>query len=302
MLGSAMIAHGTTRPDRPPLVAPDQIEHHQADMSVTVGGEVTLGALQEHLAATGQWLPIDGSPDLTIGQAVETNSTGPLRLGYGAWRDLLLGAQFVTPDGRQITAGGRTLKNVAGYDLTKLTVGQDRELARVIAITARTYRRPTHALLVQLGHDRRIGDLLPTPLRPQWAMRTSAGLECGYLGDERTIAYIEQQITTIHPRSVTHRSLEQDIADRAARWRWPVEGMTRLMVPPASVEQIVAEIPNSTWVADPAHGVILTTEPPPNRPGLRGTRLVNGNLVPIGLTDSEVRLHERLRRAMGSST
>src|SRR5690606_9341359 len=155
-----------------------------------------------------QWLPIDGSADLPIAQAVQTNSTGPLRLGYGAWRDLLLGAQFVTPDGRRITAGGRTLKNVAGYDLTTLTVGQDGEFARVIAITARTYRRPTHALLVTMGPDRRIADLLPTPLRPQWAMLTPTGLQCGYLGDQRMIAYIEQEIVALKPISLTHRSVE----------------------------------------------------------------------------------------------
>src|SRR5688500_14037026 len=92
-------------------------------MSATIAADVTLAQVQNALAPTGQWLPIDGQPDLPIGQLVETNSSGPLRLGYGHWRDLLLGAQFHNGSGDLITAGGRTVKNVAGYDLTKFMVG-----------------------------------------------------------------------------------------------------------------------------------------------------------------------------------
>src|SRR5207344_1331571 len=97
---------------------------HVEDLSATFAADVTLGAAQAKLREHGQWLPIDGGNDETLGALVERNSTGPLRLGFGAWRDLLLGAQFTNGDGELITAGGRTVKNVAGYDLTKLMVGQ----------------------------------------------------------------------------------------------------------------------------------------------------------------------------------
>ena len=63
-----------------------------------------------------------------LGRLVEHNSSGPLRLGYGAWRDLLLGCQFHNGRGELITAGGRTVKNVAGYDLTKFMVGQGKTI------------------------------------------------------------------------------------------------------------------------------------------------------------------------------
>ena len=68
--------------------------------------------------------------------ALEMNSTGPLRLGFGAWRDLLLGAQFYNGRGELITAGGRTVKNVAGYDLTKFMVGQRGVFGRLLTLTA----------------------------------------------------------------------------------------------------------------------------------------------------------------------
>src|SRR5580765_2225140 len=104
-----------SRTDRTPLVQPGQIDHHVADMSATVAADVPLRRLQETFAAAGQWLPVDGDPERSVGELVSMNSTGPLRLGYGAWRDLLLGAQLHNGRGELITAGGRTVKNVSGY-------------------------------------------------------------------------------------------------------------------------------------------------------------------------------------------
>src|SRR5436305_3441564 len=112
------------RPQRERLVQPGQIEHFVADLTVTASADVTLEQLQHTLARGDQWLPIDGNPKRTLGELVESNSTGPLRLGFGAWRDMLLGVQFTTRSGRRITAGARTMKNVAGYDLSKFMVGQ----------------------------------------------------------------------------------------------------------------------------------------------------------------------------------
>src|SRR5687767_4207407 len=109
------------------------------DMYAIVAADVALARVQETLAAKGQWLPIDGDPNTTVGQLIETNSTGPLRLGYGHWRDLLLGAQFTNGRDELISAGGRTMKNVAGYDLTKFMVGQRGVFGKLVTITTRTY-------------------------------------------------------------------------------------------------------------------------------------------------------------------
>ena len=178
------------RPQRPPLVAPGEIEHHVADLTVTAAADVTLAELQQKLGEQDQWLPIDGEPSQPVGKLIETNSTGPLRLGFGAWRDLLLGMQFTIGDGRLITAGGRAMKNVAGYDLTKFMVGQFGMLGQIVTITARTNKRPAAALLAKFDRsDKLIGELLPTSSRPQWAMLAEGFLWCGYLGDEKTITF-----------------------------------------------------------------------------------------------------------------
>ena len=71
------------------------------------------------------WLALDppGRPDRSLGSIVATATSGPLRHGFGPVRDHVLGCTVATGDGRLVKAGGRVVKNVAGYDLTKLQVG-----------------------------------------------------------------------------------------------------------------------------------------------------------------------------------
>src|SRR4029450_1991545 len=64
-----------------------------------------------------------GRPDRTVGSMVASATAGPLRQGFGAVRDHILGCTVATRHGRLVKAGGRVVKNVAGYDLTKLQVG-----------------------------------------------------------------------------------------------------------------------------------------------------------------------------------
>ena len=93
---------------------------HDGDLAA----DVTLGDAQRKLADIGQWLPVDGPAEASLGGLVDVNSTGPLRLGYGAGETCCWAASSPTRRGELITAGGRTVKNVAGYDLTKFMVGQ----------------------------------------------------------------------------------------------------------------------------------------------------------------------------------
>jgi glycolate oxidase FAD binding subunit len=153
---------------------------HVRDMTATIAADVTLGDVQVAMAEQHQWLPIDGDPSRPLGELIEHNSSGPLRLGYGAWRDLLLGVQFINHRGELITAGGRTVKNVAGYDLTKLMVGQHRQLGKIVTLTTRTYRRPAGAVVATFPPDLSlVQSLLPTPLKPQWMLLSPDALTCG---------------------------------------------------------------------------------------------------------------------------
>src|SRR5205823_9536292 len=143
-------------------------------------------AAQTKLREHGQWLPIDGDVNATLGSLVERNSTGPLRLGFGAWRDLLLGVQFTNGAGELITAGGRTVKNVAGYDLTKFMVGQYGIFGKLVTLTTRAYKAPAGAGLATFSPNLKMLEaLMTTPCRPQWTVRTADTLYCGYVADAK---------------------------------------------------------------------------------------------------------------------
>jgi hypothetical protein len=248
------------RPPRKPLVAAGEIDHHIADLSATIAADLTLTHVQEQLARHEQWLPIDGDPSTTMGRLVAQNSTGPLRLGYGAWRDLLLGCQFTNGRGDLITAGGRTMKNVAGYDLTKLMVGQCGTLGCIVTITTRTYRRPVGAILATFDADvRRVNSLLPTPLRPQWMAMTGQSLLCGFFGDEPTLEFYEANLRRAEPRSIVVRSLAEDTEDRRQLWTHPTaSGIAfRASVPPLRVLEFAASAGLDTWTADPVFGIVV---------------------------------------------
>jgi glycolate oxidase FAD binding subunit len=99
------------------------IEHAAGDLIVVVGAGRRLDDLQDDLAGSGQCLGVDPPRRGTVGGLVATASTGPARLLHGPVRDLLIGVTFVRADGVVAHAGGKVVKNVAGYDIGKLLTG-----------------------------------------------------------------------------------------------------------------------------------------------------------------------------------
>ena len=96
-----------------------------ADLVATVQAGASMDAVRRRLAEHGMWLAVDppGRPERTLGSVIATGTSGPLRHGFGPVRDHILGCTVVTGDGRIVKPGARVVKNVAGYDLTKLHVG-----------------------------------------------------------------------------------------------------------------------------------------------------------------------------------
>lgn len=128
------------------------IAHEAADMTVTVDAGVTLAALAEVLAATGQWLPFDppGRDRVTIGGLIAGDLNGPLRLSQGKVRDSLIGITVALADGSVAKGGGRVVKNVAGYDLAKLFTGSAGTLGVIVEATFKIRPRPEGTQVVWL--------------------------------------------------------------------------------------------------------------------------------------------------------
>ena len=129
----------------------DFIEYDQDNQFITVGSGVTLAALQEKLGENNQWLPIRPpffKPDSTTGSIVAMAAVGPERLAYGAPRDMLLGLQYIDSSGSMVSAGGKVVKNVAGYDMTRLMTGSLGTLGFITETTWKISTRPEICKLV----------------------------------------------------------------------------------------------------------------------------------------------------------
>ncbi len=129
------------------------IDYPARDMTITVQAGITLAALQAELAKEGQWLPVDVAlPEkATLGGALALNQSGPRRYGYGTLRDYVIGISFVTDDGVEVRAGGRVVKNVAGYDLMKLQIGAVGTLGVITQVTLKVKPKPEASVGVCFG-------------------------------------------------------------------------------------------------------------------------------------------------------
>ena len=101
------------------------VAHVPADLTITVAAGTPFSELREALARHGQFLPLDPphADAATIGGIIAANSSGFWRARYGGVRDMLIGTTIALADGTLARAGGRVVKNVAGYDLNKLLIG-----------------------------------------------------------------------------------------------------------------------------------------------------------------------------------
>ncbi|MFL5929237.1 MAG: FAD-binding oxidoreductase [Gaiellaceae bacterium] len=128
-------------------------EHEPGDLTCIVGARMRLNALQEALARHGQRLSLDPPGDPTLEECVLDDLSGPLRHRFGRMRDLVIGITVTLPDATRASAGGKVVKNVAGYDLGKLFCGSRGRLGRVEQLALRLHPLPaaTRSVTVDAG-------------------------------------------------------------------------------------------------------------------------------------------------------
>ena len=136
-----------------------------ADLTITVRAGTSLSEIAATTGERNQWLPLDpfGSQDGTIGATIATASAGPLSSHFGLARDLVLGLEFVNGRGEIVRAGGKVVKNVAGFDLSRLLTGSWGSLGVITEITLRLYALPEveRSFVINLsGSEKQIASLL----------------------------------------------------------------------------------------------------------------------------------------------
>ncbi|MCM3905352.1 MAG: FAD-binding oxidoreductase [Pyrinomonadaceae bacterium] len=225
------------------------LDHEPADLVASAQAGVTLTDFNETLARGGQWLPLD-PPDngrATLGGVVATGLAGVQRCGYGMPRNFVIGMRVVLPDGKLVKAGGRVVKNVAGYDLCKLFTGSYGTLGLIAELTFKLRPRPAKEVtvlatgsfeailrVVQSVHEARLFpvavELVSSALGHQLGIETTAGdvlLLARFAGIAKTVSYQLEEATALIRDAGEFASIEIESNDRDL-WRRLAASATKL--------------------------------------------------------------------------
>lgn len=244
------------------------IEHDDANLTATVQAGLKVAPLQKILAQRNQFLAMDPpNPGLaTIGGTVAANINGARRMLHGGVRDLVIGMKMVLATGEQIKAGGKVVKNVAGYDMCKLFVGSLGTLGVITEVTFKLAPIPeSAATLVAFGPLsqglRLVNELSQSTLLPAALAILSAdvfkatnfsftmpAVAVWAEGFEEAVARHLREVQELAGRTgltaeifrgETHQRLWESVCDFSTRG----EGVVyRLTIPLASVAEVVAQI------------------------------------------------------------
>ena len=224
--------------------APSGIEWIQpAEMTIRCGAATPVGDVDAALAEHGQQVAIPSGG--TVGGALATGRSGIRRLGYGAMRDTLLQAQYVSAAGEIVKAGGPTVKNVSGFDLCRLLVGSRGTLGFIGDVILRT--RPKSLFERWFRSDRDPWELLTDLYRPTTVLWDGETTWVLLEGDEGDILHEAERLTLVP--TVGGPPLPE-----GARWSMPPSELVSLRV--ATPGSFVAEI---------GVGIVHHTRPRPER-------------------------------------
>lgn len=262
------------------------LEYEPADLTATVEAGCTLATFNRIAAGHRQFIPLDpfGEETATLGGIVATASSGPLRCAYGTPRDWLIGIRVVHPNGGVSKAGGKVVKNVAGYDLCKLYTGSFGSLAIIAEMSFKLRTTPpVEKTLVFYAHDvaslcslaLRISDSDVQPsamelLAPSSDYSLPVETNCfalvlRFLNEAETI---ESQIRDASRLGSEFKYALLTDADAGAFWREYRHGETdeqwkfslRISALPADLHAVINDLtqllPQSTWRAHAANGVV----------------------------------------------
>jgi glycolate oxidase FAD binding subunit len=242
----------------------NRVWHYEADdLTVTVEPGMKFGDFQHFVGRQGLWLPLDppGGARASLGGIVATNATGPLRLYYGAPRDMVLGMKIATVEGKVVKAGGRVVKNVAGYDIAKLLIGSHGTLGVIVdtsfklfplPVERATFVIPAGTLGIARDLRRRILHSPLTPLRMVLLDARAAGLTLAGTPLERPVKEPEIWLEMAGSPRVMERC-HRELADFAKAAGTPLQRFAS-----EDAETIWARIADlQSWLPDRSPGVVI---------------------------------------------
>jgi len=267
------------------------VEHDDANLTATVGAGMPLADMQEIVGRRKQFLPFDPPHQTraTVGGIVAANLNGPRRSCYGSVRDLVIGMKVALASGERIKAGGKVVKNVAGYDMCKLFVGSLGTLGILTEVTLRMAPIPeTAATVVAAGALPKVlqfvDELSRSPLLPAAVALMNSRALGAEQNDWRAAIGCEGFAETVTRHLADSQALAQHVGlgaevlgDNADGQLWdrvrdfPLQTgrvVYRVTVPRASVAESVRAIQDGNGsesqpaiLSDPLTGTLWVAEP-----------------------------------------
>jgi glycolate oxidase FAD binding subunit len=192
------------------------VEHAAGDL-ITV---VRAGTPMADVTLGGQQLALDVPfPGATVGGTVAANTSGPRRMLYGTVRDLLIGVTVVRPDGTVTRAGGKVVKNVAGYDLGKLYTGSYGTLGLITECVFRLHPLPAAASVVRTRlADAAAADRLGAAILNAQVVPSALEIDAAPAGDVEVAVLVEGSPAGVRDRAATVARLFGDAAEGHPDW------------------------------------------------------------------------------------
>ena len=238
------------------------VDHQPDDLTVVVQGGATLGGIAGVLGPHRQMAVLPTSPShATIGGLLAAGRSGYHRLRFGPSRDHVLEVTLVTGDGRIVTAGGRVVKNVQGFDLMRLAVGSLGAVGVIARVCLKLWPMPLATATVRIEDPVVAG----RAFRPWAVLETESG-------------------TTVHLAGTPEDVAAQGAAlggEAVVGHVWPELGgeddLFEVRVPPSELPEAVRRLPDGTrFVAQ--HGVGIV-EVAVDAPALRAWAEARGGAV-----------------------
>lgn len=253
-------------------------EYVPGNLTMTVRAGTTLQEIAEIAGAENQWLPLDpfGDDAGTIGATVATSSYGPLVTAFGTPRDLVLGVEAVLGSGDVVRGGGRVVKNVAGYDLSRLLTGSWGTLGAITEVTLRLFAKQEAeaTILVQLPEKRRAAEKLLAGIRSApvypWAMElldaqcartlnvgNDSVLALRFGGNENVVMAQLAAIKSLYPAQEIAGDFWKSLTRMKHGWSMRISGLpSRLFDTFDSAARLIASVGAGMRTATPERGVV----------------------------------------------
>lgn len=210
------------------------------EMTACCGAGTSVADLDAALGEHGQWVALPAWNGATVGGVLAVGHSGLRRLGYGPARDTVLQVRYVSAEGKVITAGGPTVKNVSGYDLCRLLVGSLGTLGLLGEVLVRTRPRPAVSQWLAGSADPfALRRKLHAPVSLLWDGTTTWVLLEGNAGDVEAQAALSGLDPVDGPPALPPH-----------RWSVPPEAFSAL---------------RGTFVAEVGVGVVHHADPQPRR-------------------------------------